>query len=105
MGRVDAGERVQQLPRRDDLVQPAQQLRALDALAQRGLAGQEERGRAEDPDQGEPGGCAENEAPAVSNARSGGKRSPERKNEPAIEPSASSTNAQITAPPSPASGV
>ena len=42
--------------------------------------------------------------PAVSNARSGGKRMPERKNEPAIDPSASSTAAPITAPPSPTSG-
>ena len=40
----------------------------------------------------------------MSSARSGGKRIAVRKNEPAIEPSASSTAAPITAPPSATSG-
>jgi hypothetical protein len=51
--------------RRDDRVQPLQHLGALDVLAQRALAGEQERSRAHDPDKRHPRSRAEDETPCT----------------------------------------
>jgi hypothetical protein len=59
--RVDPGECVQDLVGGDDRVQAADQRRALDVAPQRGLAGEQQGGCAEHPDEGEAGRGAEHE--------------------------------------------
>ena len=59
--RIDAREHVQEPLRRDDVVEATEDLRALNALAQRALVREQQRGRAADPDEREPGGGADHE--------------------------------------------
>ena len=57
--RVDPREQVQQPARRHDLVEPTHDVRLPHGLLERRLAGQEQRGGAEHPDEHEPGARAE----------------------------------------------
>jgi hypothetical protein len=59
--RVDPSERVQQLPRRDDLVQAAEDERATGALPEPRLAWPEDRDRTDHPDDRQAGEGAERE--------------------------------------------
>ena len=78
---------VEQPLRRDDAVQPPQHLGALHALAQRTLAaGAEARPRRRPKTSASPAAPPTTRPPAESNARSGGKRSPARKNDPDHRP-------------------
>ena len=91
--RIDAREHVQEPLRRDDVVETGGPPSA-ERSAQRALVREQQRGRAEDPDEREPGGGATTSLPALSSARSGRNRSPERNIEPTIEPRASRTAAR-----------